>query len=107
MIGIGVIGYGYWGPNLARNFAERPDAAVRVVCDLREPRLETVRRMNLLFGVRATHAEEWTSLRRLLDECARLAREAGMASSGDLVAVTAGLPAQELGTNLFEIHRVP
>jgi hypothetical protein len=30
-----------------------------------------------------------------------------MASSGDLVAVTAGLPAQELGTNLFEIHRVP
>ena len=22
MIGIGVIGYGYWGPNLVRNFAE-------------------------------------------------------------------------------------
>jgi pyruvate kinase len=69
--------------------------------------METVRRMNLLFGVRATHAEEWTSLRRLLDECARLARDQGIASSGDLVAVTAGLPAQELGTNLFEIHRVP
>jgi pyruvate kinase len=70
-------------------------------------RIETVRRMNLLFGVRATIAEEWTSLRRLLDDCARLAREQGIASSGDLVAVTAGLPAQELGTNLFEIHRVP
>jgi len=22
MVGIGVIGYGYWGPNLVRNFAE-------------------------------------------------------------------------------------
>jgi pyruvate kinase len=70
-------------------------------------RMETVRRMNLLFGVRASHAEEWTSLRRLLDDCARLARERGIASSGDLVAITAGLPAQEMGTNLFEIHRVP
>ncbi|MBM3666777.1 MAG: pyruvate kinase [Actinobacteria bacterium] len=67
----------------------------------------TVRRMNLLFGVRAVHAEPWESLRLLLDDCARLAREGGYASSGDLIAVTAGLPSQELGTNLFEIHRVP
>ena len=28
MIGIGVIGYGYWGPNLVRNFAECRDATV-------------------------------------------------------------------------------
>jgi pyruvate kinase len=67
----------------------------------------TVRRMNLLFGVRAVHAEPWESLRLLLDDCATLAREGGYASSGDLIAVTAGLPSQELGTNLFEIHRVP
>ena len=39
MIGIGVIGYGSWGPNLVRNFAECPDAAVRVVCDQRPERL--------------------------------------------------------------------
>ena len=69
--------------------------------------LETVRRMNLLFGVRATQAPEWTSLRKLLDECAVLAREHGIAESGDRVAITAGLPAQSLGTNLFEVHRVP
>ena len=29
MIKIGVIGYGYWGPNLVRNFAEAPRAAGR------------------------------------------------------------------------------
>ena len=69
--------------------------------------LATVRRMNLLFGMQAVQAEEWTSLRQLLDNCAVLAREQGLAGSGDMVAVTAGLPSQELGTNLFEVHRVP
>jgi pyruvate kinase len=71
------------------------------------PSLETVRRMNLLFGIRAVQAEDWSSLRRLLDDCAALAREQGIAESGDRVAITAGLPAQSLGTNLFEVHRVP
>jgi predicted dehydrogenase len=37
MIGIGVIGYGYWGPNLARNFLETPGAAVRSICDAGPP----------------------------------------------------------------------
>jgi len=67
----------------------------------------TVRRMNLLFGVGASLAPEWTSLRALLDECAALARERGLAASGEMIAITAGLPSQELGTNLFEVHRVP
>ena len=31
MIGIGVIGYGYWGPNLVRNFAQVDGAAVVAV----------------------------------------------------------------------------
>ena len=39
------------------------------------PRLETVRRLNLLFGVQCEIAEEWTGLTALLDDCARLARE--------------------------------
>lgn len=36
MIGVGLIGYGYWGPNLARNFMETPGAAVRSICDASE-----------------------------------------------------------------------
>ncbi len=83
--------------------AHRPRVPVLAV----SPRLETVRRMNLLFGISSIQAEDWTSLRKLLDDCATLARERGIASSGDLVAITAGLPAQRMGTNLFEIHRVP
>ncbi|MBH8561058.1 Gfo/Idh/MocA family oxidoreductase [Nostoc sp. CENA67] len=35
MINIGVIGYGYWGPNLVRNFAEIPTAQVTKVSDFK------------------------------------------------------------------------
>jgi predicted dehydrogenase len=40
MITVGVIGYGYWGPNLVRNFAEVPGARVGFVTDLRRARLD-------------------------------------------------------------------
>ncbi len=30
-----LVGFGYWGPNLLRNFAELPDVEMRVVCDSR------------------------------------------------------------------------
>lgn len=39
MIKIGVIGYGYWGPNLVRNFMEASGSTVVAVCDLRMERL--------------------------------------------------------------------
>src|SRR4051812_950063 len=44
MINIGVIGYGYWGPNLVRNFFETPGASVRTVADLDSRKLELVQR---------------------------------------------------------------
>lgn len=40
---VGVIGCGYWGPNLIRNFAELPGCRVVKVCDLRPELLEPVR----------------------------------------------------------------
>jgi predicted dehydrogenase len=42
MINVGVIGYGYWGPNLVRNFAETPGSQVVGVSDLRPERLSSV-----------------------------------------------------------------
>jgi pyruvate kinase len=70
------------------------------------PRKETVRRLNLLFGVRCHFHGEWEELRALLDDSAAIARDLGVADPGDLVAITAGLGDLELGTNLVEIHRV-
>jgi len=39
VISVGVIGYGYWGPNLARNFSETPGATVGGIADLNRDRL--------------------------------------------------------------------
>jgi predicted dehydrogenase len=44
MINIGIIGYGYWGPNLVRNFAETPGATVAAVADLDPAKLKVVQR---------------------------------------------------------------
>ena len=42
MITVGVIGYGYWGPNLVRNFADTAGARVGFVTDMRPARLSQV-----------------------------------------------------------------
>lgn len=43
MIRIGVVGYGYWGPNLVRNCFETSGLQVAAVSDLREDRLALLR----------------------------------------------------------------
>jgi predicted dehydrogenase len=43
-VGIAVVGVGYWGPNLARNLNELPDARLVAVCDKRRDALELIGR---------------------------------------------------------------
>lgn len=47
VVTVGVVGYGYWGPNLVRNFMALPSdkAQVKVVCDTRAERLAGVTRI--------------------------------------------------------------
>jgi predicted dehydrogenase len=42
-INIGVVGCGYWGPNLIRNFRSLPDCDLKMMCDLSEKRLSHLR----------------------------------------------------------------
>jgi predicted dehydrogenase len=58
-LGIAVIGAGYWGPNLVRNFRNSTDWDLVAVCDLDEARARKV------IGARST-VEVETSLPRLL-----------------------------------------
>ena len=83
--------------------AHRPQMPVLAL----SPRADTVRRLNLLFGVVSARNEEPENVNELLESCAERARELGLAKSGDLIGITAGLVNQRLGTNLFEVHRVP
>jgi predicted dehydrogenase len=59
MLNIAVVGAGYWGPNLVRNFRSSPDWDLVAVCDLDEERARRV------VGTRST-VEVETSLARLL-----------------------------------------
>lgn len=42
-VSVGITGYGYWGPNLARNFDGMPGTKVSAVCDSSPDRLDQVR----------------------------------------------------------------
>lgn len=43
MINVAIVGFGYWGPNLVRNFSSIPDVNVSKVVDLRPERLDIVK----------------------------------------------------------------
>lgn len=60
MISIGVVGLGYWGPKLARNFAELSDAHLAWACDLEQSRLDQIKKL-------FPHMETTTSFRQVLD----------------------------------------
>lgn len=48
-IRVGLIGFGYWGPNLARNFADIPGSQLVAIADLKDERLQ--RAQGLYSGV--------------------------------------------------------
>ena len=43
MIGIGVVGVGYWGPNLVRNFLSLPNCGIGRACDAKPGRLQYIK----------------------------------------------------------------
>ena len=52
MIGVGIVGCGYWGPNLARNFGALEACELRALCDLDPERVARLQRRYP--GARAT-----------------------------------------------------
>jgi len=57
MITLGVIGYGYWGPNLVRNFLETAGARIGMVSDLNPKRLAQVKARHPGVEVTTDHRE--------------------------------------------------
>ena len=44
MINIAVVGCGYWGPNLIRNFSEIDESNMYVCCDLDQKKLDLMKK---------------------------------------------------------------
>ena len=81
MIRVGVIGYGYWGPNLVRNFNEASASSVVMVSDLQTERLNKVRQFDPLLWRMHVEAGVTTG------DVQRLARENGLRFPPDPGAV--------------------
>jgi predicted dehydrogenase len=45
IIKVGVVGCGYWGPNLVRNLKQAADCDLKILCDLSQERLKHMRRL--------------------------------------------------------------
>ena len=45
VLNVGVVGCGYWGPNLVRNFRQSSSCHLKVLCDASESRLNHMRRL--------------------------------------------------------------
>jgi len=45
-IKVGVVGCGYWGPNLIRNLRQSPDCLLKIICDKSEQRLKHMRKLH-------------------------------------------------------------
>jgi predicted dehydrogenase len=58
---IGVIGYGYWGPNVVRNFYHANNATVVAVCDMNPKALQRVRRTYPTMAVTTNPADILTN----------------------------------------------
>ncbi|MGH2847420.1 MAG: pyruvate kinase [Thermoleophilaceae bacterium] len=83
--------------------AYRPRAPVLAL----SPSHDVVRRCRLLWGVHPQLNQEPLDTLDLIEECAAAACRAGMAQRGDVIGITAGLPAGRAGgTNLFKVHTV-
>lgn len=56
-LSLAVVGYGYWGPNLIRNFQEVDGARLAVCCDLDRERLARAQSRNPAMHVTADYQE--------------------------------------------------
>ena len=59
-IKIGVIGCGYWGPNLIRNFSDIPDSKVIMVADLKKDRLRHIQNIYPAVATTENHRDFFT-----------------------------------------------
>ena len=90
--------------NTARHISSfRPRARIIAMT----PIVEVARRLALIWGVEALVVEAYRYFETLIVVVeARMLRE-NLADSGEIIAITSGMPVGEGGTNVLKIHRLP
>ncbi len=98
-----IICFTTWGSTARRVARERPSVPILVLT----PRVETARRLGLLWGCHAVTTRDVASFEEMVAKSKRIALRQGMAKAGDRVIVMAGVPFRTPGsTNVLHIVRI-
>jgi len=98
-----IICYTTSGSTARRVARERPSVPILVLT----PKLETARRLGLLWGTHAVHTRDVESFEEMVAKAKRMALRHGMAKAGDRVVVMAGVPFRTPGsTNVLHVVRI-
>ena len=91
------------GSTARRVARERPGVPILVLT----PKLETARRLGLLWGTLSVHTRDVGSFEEMVAKSKRMALRHGLAKAGDRVIVMAGVPFKTPGsTNVLHVTRV-
>jgi pyruvate kinase len=91
------------GSTARRIARERPAVPILVLT----PKLETARRIGLLWGVHAVHTRDVASFEEMVAKAKRMALRHNLAKGGDIVVVCAGVPFGTPGsTNVLHAVRI-
>jgi pyruvate kinase len=91
------------GSTARRVARERPSVPLMVLT----PKLETARRLGLLWGVHAVHTRDVENFEEMVAKAKRMALRHGVAAAGDRIIVMAGVPFGVPGsTNVLHVVRL-
>ncbi len=100
---VAIICFTLSGSTARRIARERPAVPILVLT----PRMETARRMGLLWGTHAVHTRDVDSFEVMVAKAKRMALRHGIAKAGDRVIICAGVPFGTPGsTNVLHVVRI-
>jgi pyruvate kinase len=104
VLGLGLIITGTAGGNTARHVSSfRPHARIAAMTS----NDAVARRAAILWGVDPYVVATYSTFEELIDIAQQHALAEGLASPGDTVAITSGMPVGAGGTNVLKLHRLP
>jgi pyruvate kinase len=95
-----IVTYTTSGSTTLRAARERPDAPILCLTE----KLETARRLALCWGTHCVQTQDVQTFSEMVEKACRIAKEEGLATKGQRLVVTAGVPFRTPGsTNVLRI----
>jgi len=104
VLGLDLVVTGTTTGNTARHISSfRPKAQIVAIT----PLVEVARRLALVWGVESLVVQAYRYIETLIEIAEQRVIAEGLATPGETVAITSGMPVGAGGTNVLKIHRLP